>query len=68
MIKKRKKIWVCLACGKRSNDQMGENPVDMGWDVSCMLNAYEAFEDQLVIENNRVKEIKNIRIKGKKKK
>jgi len=68
MIKKRKKIWVCLACGKRSHDQMGKNPIDRGWDVSCMINAYEAFEDELVIENDRVKEIKAIKIKRRGKK
>ena len=32
-------IWVCAACGKRSKDKYGEQPIDQGWDVSCMLNA-----------------------------
>jgi hypothetical protein len=31
-------VWVCGACGKKSNDLYG-NAADYGWDVSCVLNA-----------------------------
>lgn len=63
MVNQRKKIWVCLACGKRSNDKNGDNLIDKGWDVSCMMNSTEVFEDECVVENNRVKQIKTIKIK-----
>jgi hypothetical protein len=36
------KIWVCRACGKRSEYQAGYQPgfkCDYGWDVSCFLNS-----------------------------
>jgi hypothetical protein len=29
---KGKTMWVCLACGKRSNDLYGNDVVDRGWD------------------------------------
>ena len=32
-------IFICLACGKRSNDLYGTDPIDKGWDESCMINA-----------------------------
>ena len=32
-------VFVCVACGKRSKDQYGEQKIDRGWDESCMLNA-----------------------------
>ena len=51
------KIWVCLACGKRSNDQYGNNPINMGWDASCVLNSIEIDPDLLVIKDDRVVEI-----------
>lgn len=33
------KVWVCLACGKRSFDRYGEAPIDKGWDEACFLNS-----------------------------
>lgn len=30
-------IYVCGACGKRSKDKYGEQMIDRGWDVSCMM-------------------------------
>ena len=53
------KIWVCLACGKRSNDVYGEKPIDRGWDASCALNSIEVDPDHLIIKDNRVVGIKN---------
>ena len=50
----RSKIYVCSVCGKRSRDKYGKDPVNYGWDVSCVLNSVECFEDSLVIENDRV--------------
>jgi transposase len=32
-------MYVCAACGKRSLDRYGEQPLDNGWDESCMLNS-----------------------------
>ena len=52
------KIWVCLACGKRSRDQHGSDPIDKGYDVSCVLGSVEVAEDRVVLgEDGRVKEI-----------
>ena len=48
-----KTIWVCLACGKRSMDKYGENPIDYGWDASCMLNSREVYEDKVVVDDKR---------------
>lgn len=48
------RVWVCLACGKRSRDRYGRAPVDRGWDVSCFLYAVLCREDRLVIEGGRV--------------
>jgi len=48
------KVFLCLACGKRSRDLFGYQKVDSGWDESCMLNAREIEESKLTIVNNRV--------------
>lgn len=33
------KVWLCLACGKRAHDYVGDvGPRDRGWDESCALN------------------------------
>ena len=54
-----KKVWVCLACGKMSKDKYGEQALNKGWDVSCMLNSQEFDSDRLVIgDDGRVKEVK----------
>lgn len=47
-------VFVCSACGKRSKDKYGDEMIDRGWDVSCMLNSILCYEDKLVIENGRV--------------
>lgn len=33
------KIWQCQACGKFSLDEYGNESLDYGWDVSCVMNA-----------------------------
>lgn len=53
-----KTIWVCMACGKRSNDLYGRKPIDRGWDESCCLNAVEALESHIVLAGGRVAAIK----------
>ncbi len=55
----RPTLWVCCACGKRSHDRYGERTISRGWDESCFLNSVLAYEDSLVIENERVTEIKD---------
>lgn len=54
------KVFVCLACGKRSRDRYGTNLISHGWDESCMLNCDEFDEKDLVIENGRVIKIENM--------
>lgn len=34
-----KGVWQCKFCGKRSFDQNGYNPIGIGWDESCSINA-----------------------------
>jgi hypothetical protein len=54
-----KTIWVCLACGKTSEDRYGNINTTPGWDVSCFINSVQAKEDHLVWEDDRVKKIKD---------
>jgi hypothetical protein len=30
-------VFKCRACGKRSKDRYGDDPIDEGFDESCML-------------------------------
>jgi len=39
-------IYVCAACGKRSQDKYGEQAIDPGWDESCMLKAVLCWKDE----------------------
>lgn len=39
-------IYVCAACGKRSKDKYGDQKIDRGWDVSCMLNCVLCYEEK----------------------
>jgi hypothetical protein len=39
-------VWVCLACGKFSEDRYGDP--GSGWDVSCYINSVQAKKDHLV--------------------
>lgn len=52
-------VWVCFACGKRSRDKYGEQAINRGWDVSCMMNSNLVDESKLVLgDDKRVKEIR----------
>lgn len=48
------KVFVCMACGKRSRDRYGEQKIDHMWDESCMLNCTLLDESDLVIRDGRV--------------
>ena len=51
-------VWVCAACGKRSKDLYGHQPINRGWDVSCMLNALLCREDSLTLgDDGRVTKV-----------
>lgn len=54
----RRVLFVCMACGRRSNDRYGDNPVDKGWDANCCLNAVPAYEDHLEVSDERATRIK----------
>jgi hypothetical protein len=51
-------VFVCLACGKRSQDTHGEQKISQDWDESCMLNCQKFPVDRLVIKNGLVMEVK----------
>jgi len=51
-------VWICTACGKRAHDRYGFDPINRGYDESCMLHAILCYEDKLVLgDNDRVKEV-----------
>lgn len=56
------KIWVCLACGKTSQDDYGTMERSPGWDESCMMNSQEIEIERLIFHPNSktVKEVKDI--------
>jgi len=39
-------VFVCSACGKRSKDKYGDQKIDRGWDVSCMLSSVLCYEEK----------------------
>lgn len=48
-------VYVCGACGKRSKDKYGDQPIDHGWDVSCMMHAFLVHEESIQLgESGRV--------------
>ena len=53
-------IWVCLACGKVSEDRYGNKGTTHGWDESCFMNSVQVKEDYLAWNEtkDRVKEIR----------
>jgi hypothetical protein len=55
-------VFVCLACGKRSRDKYGDDPIDAGWDESCMLHAEELAESRLVLPEGggRVRQVLSV--------
>ena len=50
-------VWVCTACGKRSQDRYGNQRINRGWDESCMLNSVLCYEDKLVLKEDFVIQI-----------
>jgi hypothetical protein len=54
-----KTTWVCLACGKVSEDRYGKINTTPGWDESCFLNSVLAKEDHLVLKEGRVVKIED---------
>ena len=56
------KVFVCMACGKRSQDLFGEQKIDKCWDESCMLNAVMVDVSKLRIANGRVVEIETDKV------
>lgn len=52
-------VFVCCACGKRSNDVYGEEQINHGWDASCVINCKEFPVAWLTVdpESNRVTKI-----------
>jgi len=56
--KLRETLYVCQACGKRSQDKIGDKAIDRGWDVSCFINSVKVYSDKLVLgKDGRVVEI-----------
>jgi hypothetical protein len=55
-------VFVCLACGKRSRDKYGDNPIDAGWDESCMMHSEEFAESRLVLSasGGRVQQVLSV--------
>jgi hypothetical protein len=39
-------VWICSACGKRSRDRYGSEPISKGFDASCAMNAELIKEEQ----------------------
>ena len=53
------KVYVCMACGKRSKDRYGLNKISHGWDESCMMNCELHDERDLEIEKGLVVRIRS---------
>jgi len=51
---KKGEVFVCSACGKRSKDKYGDNMIDRGWDVSCMMNSVLCDEKSIKLKKGRV--------------
>jgi len=39
-------IFICSACGKRSKDKYGDQKIDRGWDISCMIYSVLCYEEK----------------------
>ena len=54
-------LWVCLACGKTSQDRFGCEGATRGWDESCMLNAVLVEKKDITYgDNGRVSRIEKV--------
>ncbi len=49
-----RQVWVCLACGKMSEDKFGNKKISYGWDVSCVIHSRLCYKDKLVIDKDIV--------------
>lgn len=48
-------VYVCGVCGKRSRNKYGDQPIDHGWDINCMMHAVLVYENSTQLgENSRV--------------
>jgi len=54
-----KTIWVCLACGKTSEDRYRGTDLSSGWDEACFINSVKVKKDHLVLKEDRVVKIKD---------
>lgn len=45
-------VFVCLACGKQSQDKYGIRKISPGWDESCMLNSSLCHKDKLTYDKD----------------
>lgn len=45
------KVYQCYACSKRSKDKYGDEPLDYGWDVSCVMHSH--LVDEKEAQKNR---------------
>ena len=52
-------VYVCGACGKRSQDRYGNKKISHGWDESCMMHSFLVRKDLLVVENGLVVRVKD---------
>jgi hypothetical protein len=50
---KSETIWVCLACGKTSEDRYGNKNTSHGWDESCILNSVQVKKSHLIYNSDR---------------
>lgn len=39
-------VFICAACGKRSQDKYGDQAIDDGWDESCMMHAVLCYDQR----------------------
>jgi hypothetical protein len=43
-------VFICSACGKRSHDRYGEQPISSGWDESCMMHSVLVIESSVILD------------------
>ena len=47
-------LYYCQDCAKMSWDKHGDNPIDRGWDVSCVMNSINiGFDGEIPGRGNR---------------
>lgn len=58
-------VFVCAACGKLSMNIAGTLAINRGWDESCAINCVLARLDHLVIEEGRVRTVRDGGVVGR---